>query len=115
LADNLTTRGSGAVNANYASRELLLAAGLTAGAADADIEIRRQRPLQPGDPGMSDLGALRSPVRLNLGGAADAYTLRARAELTGGRARRTVAAIVAAGPVDGPDPIRIVRWYETAW
>ncbi len=121
LAGNLTTRGGGRINVNYASREMLLASGMSPNAVGALEEIRRDRPLTQDDPEMGALGQQgqqaqqEGGVQLGLGGQTQAYTLRATAELTGGRARRTVAALVEVGGGVGPDPIRIVRWYDTAF
>lgn len=116
LAENLTTRGSNVVNANYASPEMLAAVGLNASEIEAIVEIRRVRPLRPSDPGMGLLGQAPGPIQLGLGGQGQAFTLRATAELAGGRARRTAAALVERGGASGsPDPIHIVRWYDTAF
>ena len=115
LAGNLTTRGQGAgLNMNYASREMLEAAGLSQSAIESAQEIRRDRPLTQDDPGMAAAGDRFGDTRLGLGGESRSYTLRATAELRNGRAKRTVAAMVEIGG-SGPDPIRIVRWYDTAF
>ena len=121
LRRNLTTRGGSAVEVNYASPEMLAAAGLPGGLIDSIVETRKLRPLR-----REDLGgdAVRDPfaeyqrdIRLAVGTGSDAYTLVATAELGVGsgavRARRTVVARVERGQADGPDPIRISRWYDT--
>lgn len=117
LMRNLTTRGSTTVNVNYASREMLLAAGLTPDTVRAVETIRAVRPLTPDDPGMSGLDRFRTGIRLGLGGLSRRYTLTAVARLAGAgsdgtRAVRSVSAVVEFGRSDGPDPIRIVRWYD---
>lgn len=110
LQPHLTFEQSGIVNVNYASPELLLAAGLSDPMVRTIEQIRRQRPLQIGDPGMDALTATDSVIRLGLGGAAMAYTLRATARLSNGRTTRTVAAVVKYG-VSTQFPWEIVRWY----
>lgn len=116
LAENLTTRGGAAVNVNYASPELLLAAGVPEAFVAEIVAARRLRPLRAGDPGMADLAGMGGEIRLGATGGSLAYTLRATAELGEGRARRTVAAMVEQGVTgEGPDPIRIVRWYGTSF
>jgi hypothetical protein len=116
LAESFTTRGGGVVNMSYASRETLLAAGLSAVEVAAIEEIRLQRPLREGDPGTHLIGAnSRGPILLGLGGGSQAFTLRATATLRTGQAMRTVSALVENGAAGGPDPIRIVRWRETAF
>jgi hypothetical protein len=76
-------------------------------------QIRRQRPLQRGDPGMDILTATDSAIRLGLGGAPLAYTLRATARLSNGRTTRTVAAVASYG-VSPQFPWEIVRWHGVA-
>ncbi len=117
LIRNLTTRGSTVVNANYASPEMLMAAGLTPGLVRAIEAIRAVRPLTPEDPGMENLGESTSEIRLGIGGRSQRYTLTATARLAAAgadepRAVRSVSAVVELGASDGPDPIRIVRWYD---
>ena len=115
LIENLTTRGSGAVSANYASPAMLAAVGLSQGEIETIVEIRRNRPLRADDPGMGILGRAPGPIQIGLGGQGQAYTLRATATLTGGRAKRSVAALVEMRGAPGdPDPIHIVRWHDTA-
>jgi type II secretory pathway component PulK len=112
LNRQLTVYGGAMVDANYASREVLSAAGLPTSTIDTVMQIRAQRPLQPQDPGMSDISNQVGPLRLGLFPASSAYTLRATARLQGGRGVRTVAALIKlAGQPDDP-PIRVVRWYD---
>ena len=117
LMRNLTTRGSTVVNANYASPEMLMAAGLTPDLVRAVEDVRAVRPLTPDDPGMENLGGSGAGIRLGLGGGSQRYTLTATARLAAAgaqeaRAVRSVAAVVELGASNGPDPIRIVRWYD---
>jgi len=113
LRPHLTFEPGGIINANYASRELLQAAGLPDPAVDTIEQIRRQRPLGAGDPGTEALGGIDSVIRLGLGGAATAYTLQATARLANSRTTRTVAAVVKTG-VSRRFQWEIVRWYGEA-
>lgn len=115
LAESFTTRGGAVINMNYASHEALLAAGLSNVEVAGVEEIRRLRPLREGDPGTYAIGANSGAIRLGLGGGSMSFTLRATATLKSGQAKRTVAALVENGAAGGPDPIRIVRWRETAF
>jgi hypothetical protein len=117
LMRNLTPKGSTIVNVNYASPEMLIAAGLPADLVAAVEQIRAVRPLTADDPGMGNLGNLGSEIKLGLGGGSKRYTLTATARLGDTtsikpRAVRSVSAVVELGTSDGPDPIRIVRWYD---
>ena len=117
LAHNLTVKGGAHVNVNYASRELLIAAGLPAGLVDDLIRLRRMRPLTATDPGLAGIerqqGGL---IPLGLTAADRRYTLRATAELRRGSARRTVEAVAELGPSRGGlDPITVVRWDDAAF
>jgi general secretion pathway protein K len=113
LGAHLTFEPGSAVNVNYASRELLLAAGLPGPLVETIEQIRRQRPLKLGDPGMDALSGGDAVIRLGLGGTPTAYTLRATARLSNGRAIRTVAAVAKYG-VSAQTPWEIVRWYDIA-
>lgn len=113
LRPHLTFETGGFVNLNYASRELLQAAGLADPMIQTIEQIRRQRPLRAGDPGTESLGAAGSPIRLGLGGAATAYTLQATARLANGRTTRTVAAVAKMG-VSRRFVWEIVRWHGEA-
>ena len=115
LMENLTTRGSGALNLNYASPQMMAAGGLSPTQVESVTELRRQRPLGSDDQGFSAPGALSDDFQFSMGGAGEAYTLRAHAELSNGRARRTVTALIERNDGGGPDPVRVVRWYDTAF
>jgi general secretion pathway protein K len=116
MRELLSARGAPSVDVAYAPAALLVAAGLSAAAVEEIEQIRRVRPLRPDDPVVAALAGMQGPIRLGLGGGgAPAYTLTATATLTGGRARRSVAALIEQAPIAGPDPIRIVRWYDTAF
>ncbi len=112
LNRQLTVYGSPMVDANYASPELLSAAGLPGTAISAIMQIRAERPLQPQDPGMSGISNQAGPLRLGLVPSSRAYTLRATARLQGGRGVRTVAALVKMAEQRNDPPIRVVRWYD---
>ena len=83
--------------------------------------IRLLRPVRREDLGGDAVrdpfeGGFRQDIRLTVGTGSDTYTLAATAELRdagGVRARRTVVARVERGAADGPDPVRITRWYDT--
>jgi type II secretory pathway component PulK len=109
LEPHLTFEPAAVVNLNYASPELLQAAGLSQPAIQTIEQIRRQRPLEPGDPGVAELTQLGSAVRVGLGGTTTAYTLRATARLANGRTTRTVAAVARYG-ISPQFPLEITRW-----
>jgi hypothetical protein len=113
LRAHLTFEPGGMVNANYASRELLQAAGLPEPAVQMIEQVRRQRPLRMDDPGMEIITAADAAIRLGLGGSPTAYTLRATARLSNGRTTRTVAAVARTG-VTAQFPWEIVRWHSVA-
>ncbi|MEX2304004.1 MAG: hypothetical protein WD733_23870 [Bryobacterales bacterium] len=113
LRPHLTFEVGGTVNANYASRELLQAAGLPDAVVESIEQIRRQRPLQAGDPGTEALSAGDAVIRLGFGGAPTAYTLQATARLANSRTTRTVAAVAKTG-VSRRFTWEIVRWYGEA-
>jgi general secretion pathway protein K len=115
LRELLTVRGMGVVDVRYAPAPLLLAAGLSPSAVEQVEEIRRLRPLGPDDPVVASLSDLPGPIRLGLGAGSPAYTLAATATLKNGRAKRSVAALVERAAVSGPDPIRVVRWFDSAF
>jgi hypothetical protein len=109
----LTFEPAAVVNVNYASPQLLQAAGLPEPVIRTIEQIRRLRPLQMSDPGMDALAQSDAVIRLGLGGTATAYTLRATARLANGRTTRTLAAVAKAG-VTPQFPLDIVRWYGAA-
>jgi general secretion pathway protein K len=109
LESHLTFESAAVVNLNYASPELLQAAGLSEGAIQTIEQIRRQRPLEQGDPGVVELAQLDAVIRVGLGGAPSAYTLRATARLGGGRTSRTVGAMARYG-ISPQFPLEIARW-----
>jgi hypothetical protein len=100
LNRQLTVYGGAMVDANYATPEILSAAGLPGATINAVMQIRAERPLQPQDPGMSDISNHVGPLRLGLVGGSAAYTLRATARLRGGRGVRTVTALGVAANLE---------------
>jgi hypothetical protein len=113
LQPHLTFEPAAVVNVNYASPQLLQAAGLPEPVIRTIEQIRRLRPLEMSDPGMDALAQSDAVIRLGLGGTATAYTLRATARLANGRTTRTLAAVAKAG-VTPQFPLDIVRWYGAA-
>ena len=108
----LRTRGSAMVDVNAASREVLIAAGLPPTLGDRLIAARRAHPIRRGDPLLDEAARHGSRIPLVASGDASGWMLTATAQLSEGRATRSVTAIVTA---EGPDPgIRIARWYERA-
>jgi type II secretory pathway component PulK len=113
LRPHLTFEAGGAVNVNYASREILMAAGLPVPMIDTIEQIRRERPLQGGDPGVGGAREAGAVIHLGLGSRATAYTLQATARLANGRATRSVAAVIKFG-ASRRFTWDIVRWYGEA-
>ena len=120
LARNLTTRGGAAIEVNYASPEMLASAGMPPAMVEEIVAGRRVRPLRRedfgGDAVRDPFAEYQQELRLTVGTGSDSYTLVATAELGAGnavRARRAVVARVERGMADGPDLMRISRWYDT--
>jgi general secretion pathway protein K len=115
LGDLLTTEaGFGAVNVNYAAREVLLALpGWEEAMADAVIQARAQKPfesfeeLQAAVPGIAGVTGL-APLTL---APSTSYTLTATGELPGSTVRRSVRARVRMGGF-GAEPHRVVAWWD---
>ena len=112
LHRHLSVYGGAGVDANYASPEVLRAAGLAPGQIASLLELRESRPLRPEDLGSNLMLDQTSAIRVTGGGGGIAYTLWSRAILHGGRARRSVGALVQRSQTIGAPPIRIVRWYD---
>lgn len=113
LHRHLSIHGGIGVDANYASAEVLRAAGLSPGEIASLLELRESRPLRPEDLGSNRMLGQSSLIRVTAGGGGIAYTLWSRATLRNGRARRSVGALVVRSQTIGAPPIRIVRWYDT--
>ena len=112
LHRHLSVFGGAGIDANYASPEVLRAAGLGPGAIASLLEIRELRPLrsQDLDPNlMADQSGL---IPVTAGGGGAYYTLWSRASLHGGRARRSVGALVRRTRPRSGHPIRVLRWYD---
>ena len=116
LYHHVTLWGTGAVDVNYASIELLKAAGLSDSLIETIVRIRSQRPIEVGD-GTSG-GDLQPSTRISgsvgLGGA-QAYTLWATARVRKGRAKRMLGALVQQGLTAGPFRMHVTRWYDTGF
>ena len=113
LQPHMTFEMGGSINVNYASPEVMQAAGLNPDIIQAVEQIRLHRPLKTGDPGMDALAQSDGVIRLGLGGQSTAYTLRATAHLANRATSRSVAAVAkyGASPLFLWD---IVRWYGVA-
>ena len=108
---HLTARPGMSLNVNYASPQVLLAAGVPDGLV-ADLVARREvRPLD-----FSQLPAasamLPSGETLTAGGASAAFTVRATALLKRRPVRRTATALVRLGR-RGEPPVGVVRWRQS--
>lgn len=113
LHRHMSIYGTTSVDANYASPEVLRAAGLPPGQIASLLELRELRPLRPEDLGDSMMLDQSGPIRVTAGGGGIAYTLWSRATLHNGRARRAVGALVERSETIGSPPLRIARWYDT--
>ena len=110
---HLTVKGSAAVDPNYASVEVLRAAGLPRHVIDGIVRIRAQRPLRADDGVLTTLAGTVGEIRVGLSGEPEAYHLWATARLGDGRATRAVGARVRRGAIAGPFPMHVVRWYDS--
>ncbi len=115
LYHHVTLWGSGAVDINYASIELLTAAGLSDSLIETIVRIRSQRPIDAEDGLLGGLSSLNPDIRLGRAGRAQAYTLWATARDGQGRAKRVVGALVQKGLTGGPFRIHLTRWYDTGF
>lgn len=113
LHRHLSVFGGTGVDANYASPEVLRAAGLGASAISSLLETRDLRPLQPQDLGPNQMADQRSLIPVTATGGGAQFTLWSRATLFNGRARRAVGALVEKTQTTSGPPIRIVRWYDS--
>ncbi len=113
LHRHLSIYGGTSIDANYASPEVLRAAGLPPGQIDSLLELRELRPLRPEDLGQNLMLGQSGAIRVTAGGGGIAYTLWSRATLYNGRARRAVGALVERSETIGAPPIRIARWYDS--
>ncbi len=110
LYHQVTMRGSGAIDANYASPALMQAAGLPLGEIERIRRMRARRPLSKDD--FPDLRAPNEGFRMGLGGREDHFTLWAVAELDNSQTRRTVGAKVSRAQPRGPLGFQVVRWFD---
>jgi general secretion pathway protein K len=112
LHRHFSVLGSAQVDVNYASPEVLRAAGVSPAMIGSILEARSQRPIGREDAGIAQLTDAGSEIRLTAGGQSRAFTLWARARLRNGRAQRTVGALVQRRQSESGPPLRIVRWYD---
>ena len=115
LYHHVTLWGAGAVDINYASIELLKAAGLSDSLIETIVGIRSQRPIGPEDGLLGEMSSLNPDIRLGQAGRAQAYTLWATARVRKGRAKRVLGALVQKGLTGGPFRIHVTRWYDTGF
>jgi len=113
LYNYLTLRGSANIDVNYASAEILRAAGLAPADIDRIVRIRAQRPVTADD--IRDLGARNEGFSVGVRGSTSHYTVWATARLSNGRATRTVGARVRTGSGTGAFGVQAVRWFDMAF
>ncbi|MEZ5366296.1 MAG: hypothetical protein R2748_29160 [Bryobacterales bacterium] len=115
MRELLTARGSSVVDVRYAPALLLLAAGLSPAAVEQVEEIRRPAPAATGrsDRLLGDEPARPHPAQRRRG--LGVHALRHGHVEGFARAKRSVAALVERAAVQGPDPIRVVCWYDSAF
>ena len=110
LLRHLRTYGPADLNINAASREALVACGLSASTIDRVLDERKIRPIQIGDPVLVEAGRQGSRVPLSPSSPGMGWTLTATARLHEDRAVRRVTAEVE--PDDGEGRLRISRWFN---
>ncbi len=110
LYHQVTMRGSGAIDANYASPALLRAAGLPPGEIQRIRRMRALRPLSKED--FPNLRAPNEGFRMGFGGQENHFTLWSTAELKNGQTRRTVGAELTRAQQRSPLGSQIVRWFD---
>jgi len=108
---HLTTRPGTSLNVNYASPQVLLAAGVPDGLVAELVARREVRPLDFGQlPATASM--LPSGATLTVGGTAQVFTVRATALLKRRPVRRTATALVRLGRENEP-PVGVVRWRQS--
>ena len=110
LYHQVTMRGSGAIDANYASPALLEAAGLPPGEIERIRRMRGRRPLSKQD--FPNLKAPNEGFKMGFGGQENHFTLWSTAELANGQTRRTVGAELTRSRQRSPLGFQIVRWFD---
>lgn len=113
LYHHLTLEGSRNIDANYASVEILRAAGLAPADIDRIVRIRAQRPVTADDIG--GLAARNEGFSVGVRGSTSHYTIWATARLSDGRATRIVGARVRMGGGSGAFGVQVVRWFDLAF
>ena len=113
LHRHLSVLGSGSVDVNYASPQVLEAAGVPGPMIAALVQQREIGPIDPNHPEVAALSRRQGPIQVSAGGWSMAYTLWAEARLRTGKARRVVGALVQRAQSGVSEPIRVVRWYDT--
>ena len=110
LYHQVTMRGSGAIDANYASPTLLRAAGLPPGEIERIRSMRARRPLSEED--FPNLSAPNEGFKMGFGGQENHFTLWSTAELDNGQTKRTVGAELTRSRQRSPLGFQIVRWFD---
>ena len=113
LHRHLSVLGSPTVDVNYASPEVLHAAGVPGPMIASILEMREVAPIGRDFPGIAEIVNQSGPIRVSGAGPSRAFTLWAEARLHTGKTRRMVGALVQRGQAVGSEPIRVVRWYDT--
>ena len=113
LHRHLSVVGSQTIDVNYASPEVLRAAGVAGSVIGAILEAREDGPIGSDHPAIRELVNREGPIRLSGATSPMAYTLWAEARLHTGRTRRMVGALVQRAQSQDSEPIRVVRWYDT--
>ena len=110
LYHQVTMRGSGAIDANYASPALLRAAGFPPGEIERIRRMRAMRPLAKED--LPNLSAPNEGFRMGIGSGENHFTLWSTVVLDDGRTKRTVGAKVTRSLRGAPLGFQIVRWFD---
>ena len=108
LWQHVTVVDEAGINVNYASPQVLRAAGVPDGPLMGILQARESQVIE--DAARFGAGSLPGGMSLT-GGGSSAYTVRATAQLNGRPTRRTVAALVRYGKNPNEPPVGIVRWY----
>jgi general secretion pathway protein K len=116
----LSVFGSGSVDINAATPEVLLAIGIPQDVVYSIANRRRALAIRPEELGPMSEALGPASTRLRANGSDTIYTIRAtaRLRLPGGQLsdlQRAVGAMVKFKPSNDDAPLHILRWYDTAW
>lgn len=115
LYHQVTLWGSGMVDVNYASPELLKAAGLSDLLIETIVTTRNQGPIGAEEALFGGVSAQHADIQLGRSSTPRAYTLWATAWVGRGRAKRVLGALVKMGPAGGPFRVHTSRWYDNGF